>query len=83
MTIDLDQHKTRRVILLLYNVEARNSGFLAAVTGIFKRGGFEGFDLVGFHLDHNLNDEHDYPFLFALRLFPPGPAQVMSTHRPL
>jgi hypothetical protein len=55
-SVRFDQDEARRVILLLNDVKARDSGFLQAFDGIRKRGFPEIFYAFGFYLDLNMND---------------------------
>ena len=58
VTIDLDQHKARRIILLLDNVESGYSWLSDALTRIGVGCRFESFDRLGFYSDMNVNDQH-------------------------
>ena len=44
--------------MLLEDIEAGNTRFLQAVTGIFKRGSPEGFNPVRLNMNKNMNYEH-------------------------
>jgi len=57
--IDLDQYKTRRVILLLDNIKPGNTWFLDAVSSVFKRSGPEGLNLVRLDVRKNMDYKHD------------------------
>lgn len=54
--INLDQHEARRIILLLEDIEARDTRFAEAGFGVLKRGRFETFDTFRFHMDVNVDD---------------------------
>jgi hypothetical protein len=43
---------------ILKYIKAQNAGFLDCLSRIFKRGGFIGFDLVGFYVVMDLKDIH-------------------------
>ena len=56
--VNFDEHETRRVVLLLANIETRDAGFLGAVPGIVESGLPEGVDRIGLHANMNVDDEH-------------------------
>ena len=66
-SIGFDQDETRRVILLLKNVEARNAGFLHAGVRIRERGLLEGIYVLGFQMDMNMNDKHGVEIVRSLK----------------
>lgn len=57
-TVNFHKFKFCRVFLLLDDVEPSDAGLFDAVGGIFNRSGFEGFDLIFFHMNENMNNEH-------------------------
>jgi len=59
IAIGFHEHKMRRIIRLLHDVEPRDTRFLPAGAGVDERGGFESFDAFRFHLNLHMNDEHD------------------------
>lgn len=53
--VGFDEHEARGIVGLLHDIEGGDAGFLHAGAGAGERGGFEGFDAVGFDAD----DEHE------------------------
>src|ERR1019366_323426 len=58
VSIDLDQHKARRLVRLLQDVETRNARLLHAVAGVFQGGPPERFDVLGFDVNEDVYDDH-------------------------
>ena len=56
--IDLDQQKSRRIIVLLYDIEPHDAGLPNTVASVLECGRREGVDGVGLHVDEDMNDEH-------------------------
>ena len=57
--IDLNQYKTRSVILLLDDLETGNPWFLHAAASVFERGGQKDFNLVRLNMDKNMDYKHN------------------------
>jgi hypothetical protein len=57
--VDFPEFEAGGVVLMLEEVEAGAAGFLGAVAGVFDGGGAEGFEVFGFDLNVDLEDEHD------------------------
>ena len=64
--IDLQQHKARRVILLLDHIEADDARLLHAMLRVIERSSFEGLDSVGLDMDEDVDDEHKASFSHAV-----------------
>jgi hypothetical protein len=58
-TIDLDQHKTRGIICLLNEVEARHTRFLQTAAGIYHGRDLEFFDFVRLNVDKDMYNMHE------------------------
>ena len=56
--VNLDENESRGIIRLLKKIEARNSGFLAAVSRVLDGGGAERLEVIG--LDVNVDDEDEH-----------------------
>jgi len=56
--IALDQGEAGWIIFLLDDIKAGDPRFLNAVPAVFNRCRFKGFNLLGFHLDKNMHDNH-------------------------
>jgi hypothetical protein len=56
--VGFDEHKTRRIVGLLYDIEPGDPGFTDRLPGVLQTRGLEGLDRLGFDLNMNLNDEH-------------------------
>lgn len=57
--IDLHEHESRWIVLLLDNIEAGDAGFFEAFAGIDQRRLFEGTYAFGFDVNMNVNNQHD------------------------
>jgi hypothetical protein len=58
IAIDFHEHKARRVVRLLHDIESRDARFLHAGAGISERGRLESLKVFGLYLDLDLHDEH-------------------------
>lgn len=56
ISINLDQHETRRVVLLLDDIEARDAWFFQARTRVGERGLIEGVNALRFDMNMNMNN---------------------------
>ena len=56
--INLHQNETRRVVLLLHDIEARDARLLQARAPIGERRLLESFHTLRFDADMNMNNEH-------------------------
>ena len=56
--INFHQHKARRVILLLDDVEARDARLFQAFPRVGEHRLFESFDALRFDMNMNVNNEH-------------------------
>lgn len=56
IAVSLNQYKTRRVIILLTDIEARATRFLYARTGIGQSRRLERLNTLGLYLDMNMKD---------------------------
>jgi len=65
--VDFDQDKARRVVLLLEDIESRDTRFLYAVTGVLNGGGPEGFNPIGLNMGKNMDYKHNI-LLFKVSL---------------
>ena len=57
--IGFDQDESRRIILLLDDVEARDSRFFDTLAGVGERRLFEGFNVFRLETNLNVNDKHN------------------------
>lgn len=48
------------VILMLNDIESCDARFLHTLARILQRGGLEGFDVFGFYVDVDVNNEHGW-----------------------
>ena len=58
VAIHLHEHETRRVILLLDDIEARHARLFQAFTRVGKRRLFEGLNVFRFDMNMNVNHKH-------------------------
>ena len=59
IAIDFDEEKFRRVVRLLHDIKARDTGFQHTGAGVGERGGLEDFDAIRLHPDMDMDDKHD------------------------
>ena len=58
--IGFNEHKTRRIILMLKNIEAGDSGFLHARASIGERNLLEGINVLGLQVNVDVDNEHNF-----------------------
>ena len=58
ITINLHEHKPRRVVLLLDNIELCDTGFFQALLRVGNGSPLESFNGFRFDVNMNMNDEH-------------------------
>ena len=56
--IGFDQHKSRRIVLVLKHIKARNTRFLNTGAGIRYRGLSEGINVLRFQVNVDVYDQH-------------------------
>ena len=56
--VGFDEHEARGIVGLLDDIEARDAGLADARTGVGERGGLEGVDALGFHVNEDMDDVH-------------------------
>jgi len=60
--VHFHKHKPGWIIGLLDHVKPGDSRFPHTIPRVFDGGGLEGLDLIGFHMNKNLNDVHGFSF---------------------
>src|SRR5439155_11834523 len=62
VAIDFDEHETVRVVRLLDDIKAGNARFLDAVARVLECGLPERLDALRFHMNLDMDDQHDLFF---------------------
>src|SRR5579883_2679214 len=68
VAVRFHQQETRRVILLLQNIEARDARFADACLRVGQRRFLECLDELSLHMDLHLDNEHGFSFVFRCRM---------------
>src|SRR5689334_10561946 len=63
IAIDLDQHDLVGIVLLLQELESRDTGFLGALSGVDLGSGYKFVEVFRFHV--SMNDENVHGFMVA------------------